>query len=528
MELSKNLFHPMNEFVIENVELIDGTGGPSRRSSVYVKDGKILRISQDSAELPRCQNHIDAEGKYLVPGFIDAHGHSDISIIAAPEAEGKISQGITTEIAGNCGLSVFPISQKNISHIRDLYKRYGISISWGNLNEYADFINHVNPSINIASHIGHNTLRGAVLGYEKKNISDSDLSEMKKLLYDSLKMGAVGFSTGFLYVPGIFAGDDEVLSLLQTNAKFAKIYATHLRSEGDFLLESIRESIMHCKVSGCRMFHISHLKTAGRSNWNKLEQVLNIIEGEKELTITADRYPYVESMTNLSVYLPGFIREMEDVQISKLLCNHEFKQKVEETIAVLDDKFWEAMRLINSSILDYSVFCGESFIQIAKKKGCSPQKICIDLLSDAPSALVAMSGMSFENMKKILTLPYVCCGTDESAKNCNYKLGRSHPRGFASFPEFINITSKKIPFEEVIRKITSLPSKIFGLRGRGLIKEGFMADLVLLNPERLKANANFANPHLISEGVEMVWVNGVLSWCEGRHTGKRGGIFIKV
>jgi len=276
------------------------------------------------------------------------------------------------------------------------------------------------------------------------------------------------------------------------------------------------------------MFHISHLKTAGRSNWNKLEQVLNIIEGEKELTITADRYPYVESMTNLSVYLPGFIREMEDVQISKLLCNHEFKQKVEETIAVLDDKFWEAMRLINSSILDYSVFCGESFIQIAKKKGCSPQKICIDLLSDAPSALVAMSGMSFENMKKILTLPYVCCGTDESAKNCNYKLGRSHPRGFASFPEFINITSKKIPFEEVIRKITSLPSKIFGLRGRGLIKEGFMADLVLLNPERLKANANFANPHLISEGVEMVCVNGVLSWCEGRHTGKRGGIFIKV
>ncbi|HPN84304.1 MAG TPA: amidohydrolase family protein, partial [Victivallales bacterium] len=232
------------EFVVKNACLVNGSGLEPFHSDLYVKDGVILRISQNiTLPVSKSVKIYDADGMILAPGFIDTHGHSDVSIIAAPEAEGKISQGVTTEICGNCGLSVFPISRYNKEHLNEMYRKYNLSLDWTDIVGYESRLNAVNPAINIASLCGHNTLQASVCGYDKKEISDDEIAEMKKILHKELKNGAIGFSTGLLYVPGIFSSSREILELLGVSAKFAKVYATHLRSEGDMILEAITEAI---------------------------------------------------------------------------------------------------------------------------------------------------------------------------------------------------------------------------------------------------------------------------------------------
>jgi N-acyl-D-amino-acid deacylase len=523
----KKSIQKVNQFTIKNAVLIDGTGSAPREANIFVQDGIITRISQEKISNQSGPGY-DAGGLVLAPGFIDSHGHSDISAIAAPEMEGKISQGITLEICGNCGLSTFPVTDKNREHLNEIYKHYNVKIDWTDVEGYAKKINYVTPSINIASLCGHNTLRAAICGYDKKKISPEELKLMKKLLRSSLSGGTIGFSTGLLYVPGIFSDSAEILSLLRELANFAKIYTTHLRNEGDKLEEAVAEAINLTKKSSCKHLHISHLKTAGKSNWKKLDSVFEMIQDNSQfIKITADRYPYVESLTTLSAYLPPFFREMDDIKIETYLADKKNWKIASEILSKLPREFWESMRLVDSSIETYKKHLGEKFSAISKRTKKSLVQICLELLTDAPSAAAACSGMSEENMKRILLHPLISCGSDESSKNRGYDLGRSHPRGFGSFPKFINIVSEKLNLAETVRKITSLPASIFGLKKRGKIKEGFYADLVLFDSAKLKDRANFAKPHLLSEGIEKVWVNGVLSWSDGSHTGQRGGRFIK-
>ncbi len=517
------------EFIIQNANLIDGAGNPPRLSCLHVKDGRILRISQEHLAAGPDVELVDAEGLCLAPGFIDTHGHSDVSILAAPEAEGKISQGVTTEICGNCGLSVFPITDMNREHLEAIYRSYGVKLDWSGVREYAAKVDSARPAINIASLAGHNTLRAAVCGYDQKLIPKESVSRMRFLLDGQLSSGALGFSTGLLYVPGIFSDAEEIAGMLKTNAKFARPHATHLRSEGDGLIESVEEAITLCRRSASPRLHISHLKTAGRRNWGKLDQVVEIIGRQAScMDVSADRYPYTESMTNLSAYLPSLFREMDDVRIAGFLSVEDGWNQGLSVLSELGPEFWTAMRLVATSLPGYACFQGMKFDEISARLGRPSVRICLDLLRDAPSAVAASSGMSDENMRRIISLPFVACGSDESCRNRDYGLGRSHPRGFGSFARFFKIASEKMPVEQVVRKLTSLPAAIFGLRGRGLVKEGYAADLVLFAPEKLKDNASFADPHRISDGVEKVWVSGVLSWDSGEATGDRGGGFLKA
>ncbi len=518
-----------SEFIIEDANIIDGTGAEAYLADLHVKDGLILRISQGlRSENPRIKIY-SASGLILSPGFIDAHGHSDLSIIAAPEAEGKISQGITTEICGNCGLSVFPLTEHNREHIEEIYKNYNIPLDWSDVVGYEKILNSARPAINIASLCGHNTLRASLSGYEKKSISSSELSEMKSLLSRELKNGAIGFSTGLLYVPGRFSEFNELFELLRVLAKFAKVYSTHLRSEGDRFIEALEEAIILAKKAGVPRLEISHLKTAGRLNWHKLDEALQMIEfnSDDNLKISADRYPYIESMTNLSAYLPSPFCEMDDIKISKYLTEANGKKEAIHILSMLDPEFWGTMRLVNTSLENYAKYQGMNFAKIAEKTGSNPAQLCLEILSDAPSAIVAGTGMSEENMRRIISLPFVACGSDESSRNRDYRLGRSHPRGFGSFPRFIRLALTKMPLHKIIKKITSNPAKLFSLKGRGLIKEGYYADMVLFDPEKLEDIANFATPHKLSKGIEKVWVNGALSWDSKDFTLARAGIFLR-
>ncbi len=516
------------DFIIRNALVIDGTGRKPSGHDVAVKNGKITAVGE---KLPSTGiRTIDADGLILSPGFIDTHGHSDVSVIAAPESTGKISQGVTTEISGNCGLSVFPVTRHNREHLQELYKNYNVKISWKDADDYSELIDKVQPAINLSSLCGHNTLRAAVMGYGDLKPSLRDLSNMKTLLGISLTNGAVGLSSGFFYIPGKFSEKKEIVLLLEELSRTNKPYTTHLRSEASLLLESIDEALDAVMKSGQKKLHISHLKTAGRDNWHKIDAVFQRISQAHHngIHLTADRYPYTESMTQLSSYLPDPYDSMDDVKLHGHLQDPAKFAVFVEALRQLPEERWKTLRLISTTAKFAEKGFGKTFADFAMESGMKPWDICASVLKyDTAGSTAASAGMSEENMRRILEQDYVSCGSDETARPLGYSLGRSHPRGFGSFPRFINILRKNMSLEKVIRKITSLPADIFNLHDRGRIVADHAADLVLFNPDKLEDTANFADPHSLSKGIMKVWVNGVLSYEEGALTGKRCGRYLR-
>lgn len=519
----------MYDLIIKNALIVDGSGDEPRLGCVAVAGEKILAVEPEIGN-DRAEAVIDAEGLMLSPGFVDSHGHSDISLLAAPEATGKISQGITSEISGNCGLSVFPVTQYNREHLQELFAHYGIIIDWSDIHEYADKLMQGEPAINLASLCGHNTLRASVVGYENAAIDEHDLVDMQERLRDSLKHGAIGFSSGLLYIPGKFAEKNEFLQLGKVLADFGRPWTSHLRSEGNTLLDAMDEFIGTAEKAGCGKVHISHLKTAGKNNWHKLDDALIKINNSQS-NISADRYPYIESMTQLSAYMPSPYSDMDDIALMRHL---DDSAKFAECVAALDRNHsrddWKRKRLV-STVAKFAINgLGKNFIELSEMLTMPPAEICARLLKeDSPGTSAASKGMSQENMMRILQQQFVCCCTDESARPADYSIGRSHPRGFGSFPEFFRLIEPILGVGETIRKMTSLPADIFGLELRGRVLPGSFADLVLFDPEKMlnpTATANFANPHTLSEGIEKVWVNGTLTYEGKEMTGQRNGRFL--
>ncbi|OGV32458.1 MAG: hypothetical protein A2020_02065 [Lentisphaerae bacterium GWF2_45_14] len=516
--------------LIKNAEVFDGSGAESFESDILIENDTIAEVGK----IRYCAAHevIDASGLAVAPGFIDCHSHSDISILAAPEAFGKISQGVTTEITGNCGLSVFPVTELNREHLDELYKNYNEKILWESMDGYAAKLMRRRPAVNIAALCGHNTLRAAVCGYERKNINGHEISEMRRLLRESLAKGAFGFSTGLLYSPGKFSGEKELLAMLSETASSGKIYATHLRSEGKALFEAVSEAVSLCLETGVWKLHLSHLKTAGKDNWNKLDEVLELIKSSQshKLGVSADRYPYIESMTQLCVILPPPFDAMDSVALQKELADKAvFKNMLTLIDKTVTDEQWENVILVDCAPTRFKKYSGKTLREIADNEFLKPSQVCSEILrEDAPGALAAFRGMSPQNMKKIIALPFVCCASDENSRPRDFSIGRSHPRAFGSFPKFFKILDREgISHGEIIRKMTSLPASIFGIGDRGMIKKGCKADLVLLDLAKYKDSASFSFPHSPAEGVRSVFVNGILSFHENCVC-SRAGQMLKV
>ena len=319
---------------IENAFVADGSGKEPFHATVLTDGGSILAVSREKLAGFSSADTVDAKKRVLAPGFIDAHGHSDLSLLAAPEAQSKVSQGVTTEIAGNCGLSAFPLTDANREHLSELYANYRQELDWSDYPSYCRRLRSAGTRMRLECLCGHNTLRAAVAGYETPKLADVQLREMERLLDDALNAGAKGLSSGLLYIPGKFADDDEIVRLLEVVAAHGGVYATHLRSEGDLLLESLAETIECARRAGLRKLEISHLKTAGKSNWGKLSAALSLIERARKdgIEVTVDRYPYTESMTQLSVILPPPWDDLGDAEIQKRLRSPEERTLLEEAL----------------------------------------------------------------------------------------------------------------------------------------------------------------------------------------------------
>ncbi len=522
----------MNNFIICGALLYDGTGQPPYQADVAVTGNRIAAVAPAGKLSRTGLAQIRADGLSLSPGFIDAHGHSDMSILAAPEASGKLSQGITTEITGNCGLSVFPVLTEEVrEHLDKLYASYRVPITWSSLDEYAAELNRREPAINIASLCGHNTLRANISGYENKALTVPELNRMGELLAQTLHQGAAGFSTGLLYTPGRFADTAELLRMMSVLKEFNRPYATHLRSEGDRLEEALEEAVFLAK-NGSRKLQVSHLKTVHPHNWGKLEHVLELIRDAQSrgIQLTADRYPYVYSQTSLSVILPPPYDAMDDISIRRTLSESPSEQKRTAGKLAESGRDWHSVILTASGCAEYSRFFGKTIAEAAEQTGMSPEDFCVRLMvRDAPGTMAAFAGMSEKNLKRILAERWVCCGTDESARPFDESIGRSHPRGFGSFPEFITRVAADSGMSEAIRRVTSLPASIFSLENRGIVREGAFADLVLFDESEFHSDADFSEPHRPASGIRTVWVNGAPSCGCGRNrTGKRNGAFLRI
>ena len=504
--------------VICGALLCDGTGSAPFSADLFLADDRIVKIGTGSRT---GFDEIHAEGLLVCPGFVDVHAHSDLSLLAAPDAFGKISQGVTTEISGNCGLSPFPVTDRNREKLAQTWRTYGVDLTWSDLAGYISAWEQAAPAVNSAMFCGHNTLRSAVMGYEDEPLTESALLAMKDLLKTMIGQGALGLSTGLLYVPGKFAAKSELLELMSVLKETDSLYATHLRNEGDTLLEALEEAILLAQY-GSGKLQVSHLKTALQRNWHKIDALFDTIDRAKRagVQVTADRYPYTYGQTNLSVILRTPYDRMPDARITGTLKDDDAACAALERDLEKEDR-WDQIILTSTDGL-----AGLTVTQAAEKMGVTPARLVVELVrKDSAGTLAAFGGMSEENMTRIIARDDVFCGTDETARPRDFSIGRSHPRGFGAFPEFLKRNLENgLPPEQIIRRMTGAPAEKFGLPDRGVLREGAFADLVLIDLKKLCARSSFADPHAPADGIEKVFVNGVLSYADGRITARAGKV----
>lgn len=543
--------------LIRNGTIIDGQGTLAFVGDVLVEDDRIVEVipagELQNFKTSEPQNLIDASGLIVSPGFIDAHTHSDAYLVIEPDAPSKVTQGITTEINGQCGGSVAPrYGEARLSS--DWAAVLGDRLTWRSLAEYREVLAAAKPAVNTVQFIGHNTLRSSVIGYAARAAGDEDLREMSRLLDESLDAGGWGLTTGLIYQPGKYSTPAEVVAFAKVAAAKGGYYATHMRSEGDHILEAIDEVIELVKATGIRA-EISHLKTSGRKNWHKIDAVLDKIEGamSEGLLLGSDRYPYCAAGTDLDVVLPDWAQEGgAPAELARLQIANLRAQIIEEINAL--DRDWSTVMIGGTWAEENKRYSGKTVAEILgletlefrpglASSVSSPLKSSVLSLKSSPGELITsilladgcktgafFFGMSEENLAKIYSRPWIVPGSDASLRAPWGPLGKDHPhpRAYATMPEFYRrVRALGFSREETVARMTSVIADRFGIRGRGRIEKGAYADLVIWNEAEFKAKATFTDPHQFTGGVKAVMTNGVISYCDGKFTGNRGGRFLE-
>ncbi len=520
----------MFDILIHGGTVIDGTGAPSRQADVAITGDTIAEVGK--LEGAHAQETVDGRGMLVCPGFIDMHSHSDFNLLVQPPGRGKIMQGITTEVIGNCGMSGAPLLGE-VKALREKGNRFlGIDMSWSHFDEFAQTLKSSDLACNIVPLIGHGNIRGAVLGYGSKPPSPAEMAAMKELLTRQMEAGAWGLSTGLVYPPGIYSALDEIAELGRIAARFGGIYATHMRSEGDELLESIAEALDIGRHAGIAV-QISHLKTQGKRNWHKLAAAFDLIEQARAegLTVFADRYPYTASSTGLDVVFPawacegGTAAELERLQSPALrdriyaeILEHMTEQELAEDILIT--------RIVTPKNKPLE---GLLLGQAASKRGQSLPEALFSILREEDLDVDAIFfSLSEENLREILQKPYVMVGSDASVWDTDGVLcaGKPHPRAFGTFPLVLQkyvFKEKLLPVEEAVHKMTSLPARALGLEDRGSLLKNMKADLVLVHPRTVGEKATYRDPHHFPEGIHRVMVNGIWETLDGEIKGTYAG-----
>ncbi len=518
------------DLLIKNGMILDGTGTEALRADIGISGERILDIG-DLSNAEATQT-LDATGKIVCPGFIDAHSHSDAYLLIDPRASSKIFQGITTEICGNCGASVAP--RLGAAQLPSDWQDKPFPGTWSTVAEYRNLFNQVKPAINEVLLIGHNTLHRGIAGYEPRGATPDELNEMCRALEQALDEGGRGLSTGLIYPPASAVPQEEIVALAKVVAKRNGIYASHMRSEGNKLIEAIEEALEIGARSGARV-QISHLKTSGKANWHKLDTALETIEAAQArgIQVAADRYPYTAAQTDLDIVLPDWALYDGKQAVLQRLRDPETRSKIRKEIFEERGEFGFSTVMIGSvENPELQHLKGVKLDDAAKLLNMDPVNALLYIVEkDELRTGGIFFGMCEENMWKILAQPWVMIGCDASLRAPDGILSHDHPhpRAYGSFTKVLRavLDGHLVSLPEAIRKMTSLPAEHFQLSGRGILKKGNFADVVIFDPKKIKENTSYANPHQLSGGMDAVITNGTLTLCDGELTGRRNGMFLE-
>lgn len=513
----------MLDYKIIGGQVLDGMGADPARADVGVTGERIAAVG----DLSRAEaaTVLDVAGRYVAPGFIDVHSHSDAYLLIEPSAPSKLFQGITTEIVGNCGASAAPLAEA--AWLSSDWRDQAYPSAWRSVADYRCLLEQARPAPNVMLLIGHGKLRAWVMGYQARSATADERRAMTLLLEQSLDEGGRGFSTGLIYPPGLFAAPEEIADLARVAARRDCVYTTHMRSEGKNLLEAIEETLAIARQTGVRL-EISHLKTSGRSNWSKAEAALELIRRARVagVDVAADRYPYTAGNTDLDVILPDWAQEGGRDAVLRRLRDPEQRERLRQEITasrLADD--WNGVMIGSTAEMS---FRGRTLPEVAQTMGVDAIEAALRLMEgDELKTSAFFFGMSEDNMWKILAEPYIMLGSDASLRSLHGPLSRDfpHPRAYGAFPRFLRaaLDGKTVALPEAIRKMTSLPADHFRLKGRGRVVVGDYADLVVFDPNTVIDLATYSEPHALAQGIEGVIVNGVPTLDRNGLTGQRAG-----
>jgi N-acyl-D-amino-acid deacylase len=523
------------DLVVKGGFVYDGSGRPGFEADIGIK-GELIA---DIGRIPENQASavIEAKGLAVSPGFIDLHAHTDVELLVNPKAESSIRQGITTTISGNCGSSGCTVPDKVYEETASNLKEvYNLDLTWRDIKGFLARLEKNGTAINYSTLVGHGDIRGEAMGYDDRPPRGEELDRMKALVRQNLLDGAVGLSSGLEYTPGRFAKPEELSALCRVVAEMGGVYATHMRDEGDQLLESLDEAVSVARESGVSL-QISHLKVAYPRNWHKIDAALGRIEAAKKegVNIFCDRYPYIAGSTGLSFYFPVWARAGTTEDFMKRLRDGSLEPRIREHLAEAEKKLgsWERV-VISDVVTDKNKFAeGKNILEAAAAAGKEPYIFMRDILLEEKGRVGMINFMmKEENLKRILAHPLVSVGTDGSTLAPYGPLGQGkpHPRHYGTFARVLGkyVRQEKIlPWEAMIRKLTSAAAEKFHFRKRGLVKTGCFADLVVFNPATVLDKATWAEPHQYPAGIDYVLVNGQVVVERGEHTGRLPGKILK-
>jgi N-acyl-D-amino-acid deacylase len=500
---------PAYDLVITNARVIDGTGSPARAADVAILNGRIARIGKIAATEGR--QRLDAAGLVLAPGFIDVHTHAD-DLAAKPLAENFIHMGVTSIVAGNCGTSAVSIG--------DAFER----------------IQSATAAVNFGTFIGHNTVRMAVMGTIARDPNIIEFKAMQVLVFKGMAEGAVGFSTGLQYVPGIYAKPNELIELARIAANEGGIYATHMRNEGTQIEESVTESIRLARRLDMPL-EISHLKIDSPSRWGSSADVLKLIDDQRRLglKVQMDQYAYTAGASSLSIRFPAWALEGGEVRVRARLSDLATWQKIKEEMRAqlaergFPDLAWATV----ASYRPDPTLNGKTMAEVASKiagdDSADAQLEAARILMLNGGASMVYHFMDDQDVARIMRHPLVSIAADAGISDAGS--GVPHPRGYGNTARVLGDYVRDrhvISLEEAVRKMTSLPASFFGFDGRGVIKEGAFADLVVFDPATVADTATYAAPQSYPAGIPHVLVNGVFVVRDGKTTGARpGGLLLR-
>lgn len=522
------------DMVFINGKIYDGLGNPPVMGAVGIGEDKIL-YPLEKEDIKNSEKVIDIEGLALSPGFINIHSHSDMAFLVDGRVPSLVYQGVTTEVVGNCGYSLAPLYGEPREEVRDELKgKYDMDVTWKDFKGFFDLIEERGISINMISLAGHGTIRGSVVGPEDRQLKREDLRNMQEELHNAIKQGAWGLSTGLIYPPGCYAETDELIEMADIVQRNKGIYSSHIRGEGDNLFEALKEAIKIGEKTGIPV-EVSHLKASGERNWGKTKEALNIIKEarEKGIKITHDQYPYTASATALSVMVPSWAHDGGKEGFIKRLKDENIRRKI---LKEMEGKaFFNGNSVLISHVKNEKnkKYEGREVNELAKEEERPVFEFILDLLLEEEGQVGAIyMCMDEEDVMRVMKDPFTAIGNDASACAVSGPLfsGKPHPRAYGAFPRVLGHYSREMklfPLEEGIRKMTSYPAKILGINNRGVIKNNFIADLAIFNPERIMDSATFSEPHQYSEGIEYVLVNGKIAFQKGEILPVRAGRVIR-